>query len=49
MTTIDQVIANGPFQATWDSLKQYTVPDWSLDQGNRIKKKQSETKSGKVD
>ena len=31
MTLIDQVIANGPFQASWDSLKQYTVPDWYRD------------------
>lgn len=31
MTSIDQVIANGPFQASWDSLKNYTVPDWYQD------------------
>lgn len=31
MTSIDQVIANGPFQASWDSLKDYTVPDWYED------------------
>lgn len=31
MTSIDQVIANGPFQASWDSLKHYTVPDWYQD------------------
>jgi hypothetical protein len=38
MTTIDQVIANGPFQATWDSLKQYTVPDWYQDAGQSHQK-----------
>jgi alpha-L-fucosidase len=27
MSAIDQGIAKGPFQASWDSLKQYTVPD----------------------
>lgn len=31
MTSIDQVIVNGPFQASWDSLKQYIVPDWYQD------------------
>ena len=31
MTSIDQVITNGPFQASWDSLKHYTVPDWYQD------------------
>ena len=25
------VIAPGPFQATWDSLKQYAAPDWFRD------------------
>ena len=31
MTSVDKVIANGPFQASWDSLKHYTVPDWYQD------------------
>src|SRR5581483_6949448 len=31
MSSIDEVIANGPFKASWDSLKQYTVPDWYQD------------------
>ncbi len=31
MISVDQVIANGPFQASWDSLKHYTVPDWYQD------------------
>ena len=25
---IDQVIEEGPFQATWESLSKYQVPDW---------------------
>ncbi len=31
MDIIDQVVADGPFQATWSSLKQYTVPSWYMD------------------
>src|SRR5689334_2125084 len=31
MTSIDQVIANGPFQASWESLSRYTVPNWYQD------------------
>jgi alpha-L-fucosidase len=31
MNSIQQVIAGGPFQATWESLKQYTVPSWYED------------------
>jgi len=31
MHSIDQVIANGPFQASWDSLKQYVAPNWYQD------------------
>ncbi|HEX2905606.1 MAG TPA: alpha-L-fucosidase [Phototrophicaceae bacterium] len=31
MTAIEQVITSGPFQASWDSLKNYTVPDWYQD------------------
>lgn len=31
MTSIEQIIADGPFQASWDSLKQYTVPVWYQD------------------
>src|SRR5689334_16272073 len=28
MNTIHQGIAKGPFQASWESLKGYTIPDW---------------------
>jgi len=31
MHSIQQVIADGPFQATWESLQQYTVPAWYED------------------
>ena len=31
MSSIDEIIANGPFQASWDSLKHYTIPDWYQD------------------
>src|SRR6266542_7062883 len=31
MQTIDQVVTGGPFQATWESLQKYTVPEWYLD------------------
>jgi alpha-L-fucosidase len=31
MDTIDEVIAAGPFQATWESLIQYQVPAWYED------------------
>ncbi|HEY4388299.1 MAG TPA: alpha-L-fucosidase, partial [Ktedonobacteraceae bacterium] len=29
--TIRQVIANGPFDKTWESLKSYRVPSWYED------------------
>ncbi len=28
---VDRVIASGPFEATWDSLKAYEAPDWYAD------------------
>lgn len=28
LDTIDAVIAGGPYQATWESLSEYTVPRW---------------------
>lgn len=28
LDTIDEVIARGPYQATWESLSEYTVPRW---------------------
>jgi alpha-L-fucosidase len=28
---IEQVVAEGPFQASWESLKTYSVPEWYLD------------------
>ena len=31
MKSIEQVVAAGPFQASWESLEKYTVPDWYLD------------------
>ena len=31
VTSIEQVIADGPFQASWNSLRQYTAPDWYPD------------------
>jgi alpha-L-fucosidase len=31
MDTIDAVIAGGPFQADWESLKRYTIPQWYAD------------------
>jgi alpha-L-fucosidase len=31
MKSIDQVVAAGPFQASWESLEKYTVPEWYLD------------------
>lgn len=31
ITTIHEVIAQGPFEAGWDSLKGYQVPDWYMD------------------
>src|SRR5713226_9043527 len=31
MKRIEQVVAAGPFQASWESLEKYTVPDWYLD------------------
>lgn len=31
MNPIEQVITNGPFQASWDSLQQYTIPTWYED------------------
>lgn len=31
MQEIDRVVSAGPFQASWESLKAYTVPDWYQD------------------
>ena len=31
MSYIDRVIAQGPFRASWESLKQYSVPAWYED------------------
>ena len=31
MDTINQVVAGGPFQASWESLKQYRAPSWYQD------------------
>ena len=31
LQTVAEVSAGGPFQANWDSLKQYTVPAWYQD------------------
>ena len=31
MKSIDQVVSRGPFQASWESLEKYTVPDWYRD------------------
>jgi alpha-L-fucosidase len=31
MQHIDQVVAAGPFQASWESLEKYTAPEWYLD------------------
>src|SRR5512147_2728439 len=31
MTSIEQVITDGPFQASWDSLRHYIAPDWYQD------------------
>jgi alpha-L-fucosidase len=31
MKEIDRVVSAGPFQATWESLKTYTAPDWYQD------------------
>ncbi len=31
MAEVDKVIQKGPFQADWDSLKQYQIPDWYQD------------------
>ena len=28
LDTIEDVIAKGPYQATWESLSRYTVPEW---------------------
>lgn len=28
LDTVDQVTTSGPFQADWDSLKAYRIPDW---------------------
>ncbi len=30
-TTVEQGISTGPFASTWESLKQYTTPDWYVD------------------
>ena len=31
MNTINKVVKEGPFQAEWESLKGFTVPDWYVD------------------
>jgi alpha-L-fucosidase len=31
MESINQVISRGPFQASWESLERYTVPEWYQD------------------
>jgi alpha-L-fucosidase len=31
MDTINQVITSGPFEASWESLKQYSAPQWYMD------------------
>jgi alpha-L-fucosidase len=31
LQTVEALNAQGPFHPAWDSLKQYTVPDWYLD------------------
>jgi alpha-L-fucosidase len=31
MKEIDQVVAGGPFRASWESLENYRVPEWYLD------------------
>jgi alpha-L-fucosidase len=31
MKSIEQVVSRGPFQASWESLEKYTVPDWYRD------------------
>ena len=31
MKTIEKVVGEGPYQATWESLETYTVPEWYLD------------------
>jgi len=31
ITNIDKVAAQGPFQPAWESLENYTVPEWYLD------------------
>ena len=31
LQAIDQVIAAGPFDATWDSLRNYRIPTWYAD------------------
>jgi alpha-L-fucosidase len=31
MKHIEQVVSRGPFQASWESLEKYTVPEWYLD------------------
>ena len=28
LNTIEDVIARGPYQDTWESLSRYTVPEW---------------------
>ena len=28
MDIINQVVVGGPFQASWESLKQYRAPSW---------------------
>ncbi len=31
MQSINQVVSGGPFQASWESLEKYAVPEWYLD------------------
>ncbi|MBS1245749.1 MAG: Alpha-L-fucosidase, partial [Chloroflexi bacterium] len=31
MNAIDRVVAEGPFQASWESLARYTIPTWYQD------------------
>ena len=31
LQSINQIIERGPFQASWESLKRYTVPAWYED------------------
>src|ERR1051326_4588787 len=31
MVSIQQVVSGGPFEASWESLGNYSVPEWYLD------------------